>query len=163
MCRRLAVNTTAYKKELLFSMRNLNLKKLILVFWILSFECRLPVNNPNTSLTISKKETEDKITAYTLIKTMSCQFDPFRSTIFSELGNDEDPSPDANNESIYYEKRAVSACLRSILAIPCPNYPTNTVQAISEMAAQIAANRILNCTFKVALFFEFEKPFYGNF
>ncbi|MCG6141117.1 MULTISPECIES: hypothetical protein [Leptospira] len=127
------------------------------------FACRLPIDNPNTSLTISKKETENKIAAYTAIKTLSCQFEGYQSYFFSELGNDEDPRPDYNNKSIYYEKRAVSACLRSILAIPCPAFPKNTTQAVSEMLIHIATNRKLNCTFKVALFFEFEKPFYGNF
>lgn len=125
--------------------------------------CRLPIDNPNTDLTISKKETEDKIIKYTLIKAISCQFDPFRSFVFSELGNDEDPNPDANNKSIYYEKRAVNACLRSILMIPCPTYPINTTQAITEMVGHITANRLQNCTFRVARFFEFEKPLYGNF
>ncbi|MCW7489806.1 hypothetical protein [Leptospira meyeri] len=134
-----------------------------ILLFVFFFSCRLPVDNPNTSLTISKKETEDKIAAYTTIKTLSCQFEGFQAYFFSELGNDEDPSPDQNNKSIYYEKRAVSACLRSILTIPCPIYPQNTTQALSEMIVHIAANRKLNCTFKVALFFEFEKPFYGNF
>ncbi|EMJ86732.1 hypothetical protein [Leptospira meyeri] len=137
--------------------------RITLVWLVCLFACRLPIDNPNTSLTISKKETEDKIAAYTTIKTISCQFEGFQAYFFSELGNDEDPSPDQNNKSIYYEKRAVSACLRSILTIPCPKYPQNTTQAVSEMIMHIAANRKLNCTFKVALFFEFEKPFYGNF
>lgn len=144
-------------------MLSLKIKILTLVLCISSLECRPPINNPNTSLTISKKETEDKIKNYTSIKVLSCQFDPYQTVLFSEIGNDEDPSPDKNNESIYYEKRAVSACLRSILAIPCPTYPTNTTQAISEMLAHITSNRLLNCTFKVVLFFEFEKPFHGNF
>ncbi|PJZ85765.1 hypothetical protein [Leptospira harrisiae] len=137
---------------------------LIIVFsLVFLFACRLPIDNPNTSLTISKKETEDKIATYTTIKTLSCQFEGFQSYFFSELGNDEDPNPDSKNQSIYYEKRAVSACLRSILAIPCPSYSKNTTQAVSEMILHIATNRKLNCNFKVALFFEFEKPFYGNF
>ncbi|PJZ46136.1 hypothetical protein EHQ30_14585 [Leptospira brenneri] len=135
----------------------------VILLFVFAFACRLPIDNPNTELTISKKETEDKITAYTLIKTMSCQFDGLQSYLFSELGNDEDPRPDSNNETIYYEKRAVRACLRSILAIPCPTYPRNTTQAVSEMTAHITTNRLQNCTFKVARFFEFEKPFYGNF
>ncbi|TGL16586.1 hypothetical protein [Leptospira meyeri] len=137
--------------------------RITLVWLVCLFACRFPIDNPNTSLTISKKETEDKIAAYTTIKTLSCQFEGFQTYFFSELGNDEDPSPDQNNKSIYYEKRAVSACLRSILTIHCPIYPQNTTQAVSEMIVHIAANRKLNCTFKVALFFEFEKPFYGNF
>ncbi|MCW7492814.1 hypothetical protein ND861_07370 [Leptospira sp. 2 VSF19] len=138
-------------------MRFQDSKKLFLLLYITFLGCRLPINNPNTSLTISKKET------YTSIKAISCLFDPFRSGLFTELGNDEDPSPDAHNETIYYEKRAESACLRSILAIPCPSYPINTTQATSEMVAHIAVNRSQNCTFKVARFFEFEKPLYGNF
>ncbi|TGL90780.1 hypothetical protein EHQ68_04990 [Leptospira congkakensis] len=137
--------------------------RIALVSLVCLFACRLPIDNPNTSLTISKKETEDKIAAYTMIKTLSCQLEGFQSYLYSEIGNDEDPSPDNQNKSIYYEKRAVSACLRSILAIPCPTYPKNTTQAVSEMVVHITANRLLNCTFKVANFFEFEKPLYGNF
>ncbi|TGL37645.1 hypothetical protein [Leptospira perdikensis] len=137
--------------------------RIVLTSLVCLFACRPPIDNPNRELTISKKETEDKIAAYTAIKTLSCQFEGFQSYLYSELGNDEDPNPDYQNKSIYYEKRAVSACLRSILAIPCPTSPKNTTQAVSEMVAHIAINRLLNCTFKVALFFEFEKPFYGNF
>lgn len=144
-------------------MNYLNTNQAITFLLVCFFACRLPIDNPNTSLTISKKETENKIAAYTTIKTLSCQFEGFQAYYFSELGNDEDPRPDYNNKSIYYEKKAVSACLRSILAIPCPTYPLNTTQAVSEMLIHIATNRVLNCTFKVAEFFEFEKPFYGNF
>lgn len=121
-----------------------------------------PPPNPNEAHTISKRDTEDKIALFTYAKTVSCGFDRVSGFFFSELGNDEDPNPDARNKKVQYEKKAVNACLTSILSIPCPDFPKNTIQAVDNMTASIVANRFLNCTFEPLKFFEFEKPFSGS-
>jgi hypothetical protein len=137
--------------------------KLKLLIPILLFNCFLPPNNPNQEFTISKFETENKITEYTFIKSLSCNFDSAQSFFFSELGNDEDPEIDTRNKTILYEKKAVNHCLSSILIISCPNFPRNTTQAIELMAFNITSNRVLNCTFNTLEFFTFEKPRSGSF
>lgn len=99
----------------------------------------------------------------TLIKMLSCNFNPVQSGLFSELGNDEDPSPDEGNKTILYEKRAVTHCLKSILTIPCPPFPPNTEQAINLMTFNIATNRSINCFFEIIRFHKFQKPLSGSF
>ncbi|MCU0825010.1 MAG: hypothetical protein MUF77_10255 [Leptospira sp.] len=119
--------------------------------------------NPNDDHTITKKEAEKNIANFTFMRTLACQFEGFQALFFSQLGNDEDPSYKSRSDEILYERRAVNACLRSILALPCPEFPRNTEQAVRAMTATIVSNRYLNCTFKSMRFFEFKKPLSGTF
>ncbi|MDF3820853.1 hypothetical protein P3G55_13135 [Leptospira sp. 96542] len=125
--------------------------------------CFLPPNNPNTEFTINKRDTEERIKNVTHIKALSCNFEIFQALFLSELGNDEDPSPDRGNKSILFEKRAVNHCLKSILVIPCPHFPPNTRQAMELMIANIFTNRNANCNFQVIRFHKFQKPLNGAF
>lgn len=137
--------------------------KLKFLIFILFLNCIQPPPNPNTEFTISKKDTEKLIAQYTFLKTLSCNFEIGQVAFFSELGNDQDPKPNAKNHSILYEKKAVKHCLSSILVIPCPILPTNTSQAIENMVFNITSNRRINCTFATIEFFTFEKPLSGSF
>jgi len=122
-----------------------------------------PPNNPNTEYTISKRDTEEKIMSVTFIKVLSCNFHPGQALFMSELGNDEDPSPDEGNKRILFEKRAVDHCLKSILSMPCPPFPPNTEQAIGSMIFNVVSNRSLNCFFEEIKFRKFQKPLSGSF
>ncbi len=135
---------------------------------ILFTQCYLPdiplslPQNPNTEFTISKYQAEEKILTANIIKTLACNFTLAHAYGFAELGNDQDPNPNERNKTIFYEKRAVNHCLKSILTIPCPSFPTNTIQATNEMTFNFLSNRKLNCTFDVSKFLEFSKPLSGN-
>lgn len=125
--------------------------------------CLPPINNPNSEFTINKRDTEERIRNVTYIKALACNFNGGQALFLSELGNDEDPSPDEGNKSILYEKRAVNSCLKSILSISCPTFPPNTEQAIELMIFNIFTNRSLNCNFEVIKFHKFQKPLSGSF
>ncbi len=141
--------------------------RLICVMLLLT-QCYIPdiplssPQNPNTEFTFSKYQAEEKIMNANIIKTLACNFTMAHAYGFADLGNDQDPNPNERNKTIYYEKRAVRHCIKSILTIPCPTFPTNTTQAVNEMTFNFLSNRKLNCTFDVIKFLDFKKPLSGN-
>ncbi|TGK95778.1 hypothetical protein [Leptospira brenneri] len=104
--------------------------------------------------TIRKSEAEREIAKTILLKTISCGYNAGRAYAISELGNEEkEPyswvqiGGDSNAERVFYDRKALNHCLRSLTLMPCPTNDIKTNDGDQEYIATLILTRYQSCTF----------------